>query len=383
MEQFQISEETKNKILLYTAKSLPDRPSEKGMKAQDIKVFFYKYIGVLIEAINGVFAEVISGVSADIKEHNGDENSHTYLLKYIEYLQQKDAELGNSIGSQISAHNASEKAHSDIRTKIISDINAHNASENAHSDIRELIATLDTLAHDAYNLAIGKSKVHPCEGISTLLSEIESGELILYPGDMVIFKETNLPDLAVFATGQESIPEEDIEMSFKTALEEKQSYYFAGITFVALENGIDTSKLVSTVDLVQVSEHLISTINELKNSLDSTEKALSKKEDKLKEVESTDVELLLATHTEYNLGLVTELMITLPANTDGLEVIINFRCGATAPSIDMPVEILFQGDDALDGCFYPITNRLYEINIKEVMGIIVARVGASDYEVIE
>lgn len=383
MEQFQISEETKNKILLYTAQSLPDRPGERGMKAQDTKVFFYKYIGVLIEAINSVLAEIIGGVSADITAHNGDANAHSYLLKLISDLQNKDIELGNSIGTQISTHNSSSDAHSDIRAKITSDIETHNISGVAHGDIRELITALDTLAHDAYNLASGKNKVHPCEEVATLLGEIESGELILHPGDMVIFKGTNLPDLAVFATGQESRPEEDIEISLDITLEEKQSYYFEGITFVALESGIDTSKLVSVVDLVQVRDDLISTINELGSRLVTAENTLLKKEDKLTEVESTATELILATHTEYNLGLITELMVTLPTVTDGLEVIINFRCGATAPSIDMPDEILFQGDDTLDGRIYPITNRLYEINIKKVMGIIIAKVGAADYEVIE
>ena len=134
---------------------------------------------------------------------------------------------------------------------------------------------------------------------------------------------------------------------------------------------------------MQMRQDLISTINELGSRVVDAENELLTKEDAIVQVESTASELVLATHTEYNFGLVTELMVSLPEDTDGLEAIINFRCGATAASIDMPDEILFQGDDTLDGRIYPITNRLYEINIKKVMGIIIAKVGAVDYEVIE
>lgn len=383
MEILKISEETKNKILLYSAQTLPDRPGERGMKAQDTKAFFYKYIGVLIEEINTVLANIINGVSSDINAHDALEGAHPFLLKLISDLQTRDVELGNSIGNQIGLHNASGDAHSDIREKIASSIGKHNSSDEAHGDIRELITALNTLARDAYNLASGKSKVHPCENVVDLFEQIDNGTLVFNVGDMVIFKDTNLPDFAVFAIGQEAKPADDIYLSPETIVEEKKSYYCEGITFVALESGIDTSKLASTSDLMQMWQDLISAINELGSRVVDAENELLTKEDAIVQVESTASELLLASHTEYNLGLITELKVSLPENTDDLEVIINFRCGVTAPSLDMPNEILFQGDDTLDGRLYPITNRLYEINIKKVMGIIIAKVGAADYEVIE
>lgn len=387
MGKYEINEETLNKILLYTARSLPDRPGERGMKAEDIKGYFYKFIGILVEAINTELLKVDSGVGEDISAHNISEDAHRYLLKRIENLVSKDVELGDSIGNQIGLHNASGNAHSDIRKKIASSIGEHNSSGEAHGDIREQITALDTLARDAHNLATGKSKVHPCEGGEALIREIESGELILHPGDVVIFKDTLFPDFVVFATEQESKPEDDSYLSNflspEAILQVGSSYYYEGITFVALESGIDTSKLASRSDLMQMWQDLINTINELGNRVVDAENELLTKEDAIVQVESTASELLLASHTEYNLGLITELKVSLPENTDDLEVIINFRCGVTAPSLDMPNEILFQGDDTLDGRLYPITNRLYEINIKKVMGIIIAKVGAADYEVIE
>ena len=383
MGRYEINEETLNKILLYTARSLPDRPGERGMKAEDIKGYFYKFIGILVEAINTELLKVDSGVGEDISAHNISEDAHRYLLKRIENLVSKDVELGDSIGNQIGLHNASGNAHSDIRKKIASSIGEHNSSGEAHGDIREQITALNTLARDAHNLASGKSKVHPCENVVDLFEQIDNGTLVFNVGDMVIFKDTNLPDFAVFAIGQETKPADDIYLSPETIVEEKKSYYCEGITFVALESGIDTSKLASTSDLIQMWQDLISTINELGSRVVDAENELLTKEDAIVQVESTASELLLASHTEYNLGLITELKVSLPENTDDLEVIINFRCGVTAPSLDMPNEILFQGDDTLDGRLYPITNRLYEINIKKVMGIIIAKVGAADYEVIE
>lgn len=383
MGRYEINEETLNKILLYTARSLPDRPGERGMKAEDIKGYFYKFIGILVEAINTELLKVDSGVSENISEHNISEDAHRYLLERIENLVSKDVELGDSIGNQIGLHNASGNAHSDIREKIASSIGEHNSSGEAHGDIREQITALDTLARDAHNLATGKSKVHPCENVVDLFEQIDNGTLVFNVGDMVIFKDINLPDFAVFAIGQEAKPADDIYLSLETIVEEKKSYYCEGITFVALESGIDTSKLASRSDLMQMWQDLISTINELGNRVVDAENELLTKEDAIVQVESTASELLLASHTEYNLGLITELKVSLPENTDDLEVIINFRCGVTAPSLDMPNEILFQGDDTLDGRLYPITNRLYEINIKKVMGIIIAKVGAADYEVIE
>lgn len=383
MGKYEINEETLNKILLYTARSLPDRPGERGMKAEDIKGYFYKFIGILVKAINTELSKVDSGVGEGISTHNIREDAHSYLLERIENLVSKDVELGDSIGDQIDLHNASGDAHSDIRKKIASSIGEHNSSGEAHGDIREQITALDTLARDAHNLATGKSKVHPCENVVDLFEQIDNGTLVFNVGDMVIFKDTNLPDFAVFAIGQEAKPANDIYLSSETIVEEKKSYYCEGITFVALESGIDTSKLASTSDLMQMWQDLISTINELGSRVVGAENELLTKEDAIVQMESTASELLLASHTEYNLGLITELKVSLPENTDGLEVIINFRCGVTAPSLDMPNEILFQGDDTLDGRLYPITNRLYEINIKKVMGIIIAKVGAADYEVIE
>jgi excinuclease UvrABC helicase subunit UvrB len=119
-------------------------------------------------------------------------------------------------------------------------------------------------------------------------------------------------------------------------------------------------------------DDIISKINE---ELDTKEESLSK-------VESTEEMVLIESHSEYDLGLRTSVGLTL-GEGDFDESIVNFRSGETATSFDAPSSLYFTGDDCLDGRLYPNKNRIYEINIKSVMGIYVARVGACDYEVIE
>ena len=344
MELFQISEEAKNRILLYSAQALPDRPSMVGMAPSATKGYFYKFIEKMIEAINIELANIVNGSSTDLDAHNQAIASHPYILKWLNELTSKDTQLGNAI---------------------INKINTHDTSANAHDYLRKQITIAQSRADAAYNLAQGKSKVHPYETLGALLSEIDAGALTLHPGDMVVFKSENVPDLAVFKTGQEATPEGDEEITADSVLEEKKSYYYSGITFVALESGIDTSLLAKAKDVELINVQL-----------EGKEEAISK-------VESTASEIMLESHTEYNLGITTELKIVLPSDTSELEAIINFLSASTPTSFDAPSKIIFKGDDTIGGRLYPVANRLYEVNIKNVTGVLVARVGACDYEVIK
>ena len=47
-----------------------------------------------------------------------------------------------------------------------------------------------------------------------------------------------------------------------------------------------------------------------------------------------------------------------------------------------PDEIIFTQDDCLDGKLYPVSNRIYEINIKRVGEYIIDKVGACDYAIL-
>lgn len=400
MEKNQISEEQVNKILLYTARSLPDRPGERGMRASEVKAYFYKFIPVLVEIINRVLSEVQDGVGDDIDAHDTDDNAHFDLREHISSLHDKDSELGDSVASQIEAHNFSNEAHSDIRALVdlcssaASDelnwaMQVHDSSEYAHEYIRGIIENVRMLANDAYNLASGKSAVHPYSSVDAFITAVLDG-MSFNVGDVVIFKETNVPDLTVFMKEQESKPNGDIELDADTELLEKQSYYLSGYTFVALESGIDTSKLVSTDEMHVIFNGFDSRIKtiqayceQLNTLIGKNSAKIDTKEDAHKRVSTTASSITLETFTEYDLGVRTSLSLSLPAETTGFEAIVNFACRAQASSFDAPEEIYFQGDDTLEGHLYPVSNRVYEINIKEVLGTLVAKVGACDYEVIE
>ena len=403
MEKFQISEEQKNKIKLYTAASLPDRPGERGMRASEVKSYFYKFINVLIDAINAELLNVQSGVLSDIGDHDNDISSHSNILNYIYDLVERDNKLGNAIEEQLNAHNYTEdeSVHPYLRNLIdecsrgaSDELHGHDDSEYAHGwlfdGLRELINEVNELARDAYNLASGKSAVHPYVSVWEFVEAVDNDEGFNV-GDIIIFKDTNVPDLTVFEKEQGAKPSGDVLLSYDTVLEEKKSYYLNGYTFVALESGIDTSKLVSSDEMQVVFGGLDARIKELieydkqlSGLIRENSAKIDIKEDAHKRVSSTASAIELTSYTEYSFGLITSLAISLPAAVPSdFEAIVNFRCGAQAATFDSPSEILFQGDDCLDGMLYPISNRIYELNIKRVLGTLIAKVGACDYEVIE
>ena len=92
--------------------------------------------------------------------------------------------------------------------------------------------------------------------------------------------------------------------------------------------------------------------------------------------------MLLSTKTEHNLGLRTSVNLTLADTIESdFECIVNFRSGASATIFECS-GISFAGDDCIGGTLYPISNRLYEINIKNIGGAIIGRVGACDYAIL-
>ena len=52
MSKYIITEDEQNKIKTYTAMSMPDNPSERGMSPSAIKYFFYKYLDVFFKVLN-------------------------------------------------------------------------------------------------------------------------------------------------------------------------------------------------------------------------------------------------------------------------------------------------------------------------------------------
>jgi hypothetical protein len=90
--------------------------------------------------------------------------------------------------------------------------------------------------------------------------------------------------------------------------------------------------------------------------------------------------VLLLTKTEHNLGLRTRVNLTLADTVESdFECIVNFRVGASNVEFNADNRIIFTQDDCYGGVFTPCKNRIYEINIKSVDGVLIAKVGGCDY----
>ena len=428
MNKYEINEETIKKILLYSAYALPDRPGERGLKAENVKRYFYEFINKLVEAINLGFSSVAENVNLDLSNHDGSEEAHEYILGLITDLNEADANIRTGVTNEIakhdnqssshpyilqtvnkrfSEHNTDESAHEDIRTKIGTDIDTHNKSSGAHSDIRKLLGEIKEKANSAFNLANGKSKIYPMYDISGFLNVMRENVESYNQGDTFTFYQKNIPDLVLHAKGTTFIPgHDDIDLTNGGIPEGFDitpgiRIFVNGTLFVGKESGVDVSKLATDEELKITKEALEALISDLdkrteeiveyadeivsdaQKRAEEVDGVLDLKENVFLQEESIQSEITLENHTEYSLGLLFTLSLILPSKTDGMETIINFRTGAQAPSFDAPASLVFSGDDTYGGRFYPIAHRIYEISVKEVMGVLSARVGACDYEVIE
>ena len=390
-EKYKITEEEINQTILHSPYSLVDSPAESGLKAKQIKKYFYDFIRFFADKIN-IHLNDIGTTLENYDELNLALDTAIADILLLDQkateLNERDTELGNQIGVQIGAHNTSLSAHSDLRAKIENELCAHNESTLSHSDLRENIKSLLNKIEVTYSIASGKSRLHSCEDIIAMLDEIDSG-IEICKGDLFLIADSALPDFTVFDVSLDDAPEGSYELDYNAissgslVLEIGKSYYYKGIRLISSLGNLETNLLAKNEDLHELESAFYQAVEAIRWELDEMANTLLTKENGMSVEESTASELVLDNHTEYNLGLITTLALALPEDTSGLEAIVNFRTGETAPTLDSPSELVFSGDDTYKGRFYPITNRLYEINIKDVMGILSARVGATDYEVIE
>lgn len=60
-DKYKITEEEQEKIKLYTARSLPNNPTERGMSPAAIKAFFYKFLEPLFKVLNDKYSLIEAG----------------------------------------------------------------------------------------------------------------------------------------------------------------------------------------------------------------------------------------------------------------------------------------------------------------------------------
>ena len=383
MDKYIITEEEQEKIKLYTVRSMPDNPTERGMPPGTIKKFFYKFLEPLFQTLNKHLGEIESGMQDAVSEHDTDNASHDFLLRMISDLQTQIMEQGSTITEHYSDV---EHTILELNEKINTDISTHNNSQSTHRDIRTEVTAAKNKAISAYNLASGKAKVYPVRNAETMVSLL-SDEINV--GDKFILQEVKTPDFTLFAKNYD-LSEDDTDIIDISEANIRiynfilgKNYFYNGYLLVPSESGIDTSMFAKSSDF----GHLESLLEELYDQFDTyrneTDDSISNCEVKKKYIRATSETITLKNDTEYILGLRTSIIINLPTSIESdFECIVNFSSGTEATSFDTPNEIIFTQDDCLDGKLYPVSDRLYEINIKNVGGVLVAKVGACDYAIL-
>lgn len=375
---YKITDEEINQTILHSPYSLADSPAKAGLKAMQIKKYFYEFIRFFAGKINIHLDDIGEGFD------NVDLLLEEINQKILD-LEASDLSIGDAIKSNIKAHNISTGAHLDIRNETVSKLSAHNVSTTAHGDIRSYLKELRDKLNVAYTLASGKQMVYPCD--TALDAIIKSATEDINVGDLLLVRDESEVDFTVFEKGVSQAQQDDIAVDY-TALvngeltfEAGKMYFFKGKRLLASRGNLETGLLAKQDDLDELENLVLANAEAIGEKLTELENILSLKQNNQETVDNTSEVVTLETDHEYNLGLRTSVIIEVESTK--INSIINFRSGTTPTSFDAPSDIIFTGDDTLNGRLYPVSNRLYEINIKNVMGALVARVGASDYEVIE
>ena len=381
MSNYLITEEEINKILLSSPMILPTNPSGAGLKGDYIKELFYKHIRLLAKAINEHLSMLDNKTKNDGSAHNLDTGAHPYLINEISGLKERDSQLGNQITEKIKEHNEGTQSHKDIREGISTLLNEHDLSSSSHKDLRGMIATNAEVAQLAYDTALGRARIIPVRDVFDMINNMSPN---LSVGDRFILAEENVPDFTVFE--RNTSDKEAVEISQMSALMGLEllpgkKYVCNGFLLVASESGIDTSLFAKAEDLSALEDALNDKaenflVAEILQELESKEARL------ISRVES-DEEITLCKDVKHRLGLRTNVTLTVPSQMDdSFYSVVTFRSGTVPTEVTVNGEIIFSQDDTLKGELIPVSNRIYELYIRVVEGMLIANVCSTDYEVL-
>jgi hypothetical protein len=339
-----ITEEEVKQILLSSPMVLPSNPSQSGLGAMAIKELFYKYIRVLVGVINTHLEILKSTTQNELDAHNEGSLAHADLRQIAREL---DAKIQESY------------------TMLLQELDEHNSTEASHPALVGWLQRLERDVQDAHNLASGKSKIYPVNDVYEMLGMLTDD---LNVGDKFVLATQGVPDFILFeknSTRADAQALSSLEIMLGLTLEAGKFYICNGYLLVATECGIDTGLFARKEELEEVNAELL------------TKEPIFKKQNEYEN------EVLLCDKTEHNLGLKTSIKLTMPTKYNyDFETIVTFRSGAEPTVIEAPSDILFIQDDCTYGRLEPVSNRIYEISIKMVCGLLTARVGSVDYEVL-
>ena len=171
--------------------------------------------------------------SSNSKDADGNIVSHKEILSEVEELR---CELASD--------------RSLIPGFVVNTVAEHNGSSVAHADIRTNVATALEKAQEAYNLASGKSKVHPLLDFAEFVYYAKTEPDRYNVGDVIMFDNKLFPDFVLFAKNVSfEYDIDDYEITGETLdgteeLAPGKSFIIGNMRFITIESGIDVSKFV-------------------------------------------------------------------------------------------------------------------------------------------
>lgn len=323
---------------------LPNSPASAGLKASGVKELFYKFIRVFAKIINEHLNTIKNEASTALDAHGSSELSHNDIRMAISDLITRDTELGNQIATGLKEH---------------------DNDNNAHETIRLWLKQLQDKITSVSNLASGKSKIIPVKDIYEMMSKLTPE---INVGDKFVLLAQNVPDFTVFEKNSQNTEASELSqlsLLLGLELEPGKSYICGGYLLVASESGVDTSLFAKQTEL------------------DLTNKELATKQKALVHLTQSQEQITVSDNTVHNLGLRQALELVLPENiSNGFSSLVVFRSGSVPTAITSN-GIIFTQDDSLRGELVPVSNRLYELHIRCVDGVVLCTVIATDFEVIE
>lgn len=126
-----ISAETKDAIKRKSAYSLPDRPSDQGMKPDEIKRAFWQPIVDVTYSALGEIDRVIDEVNEIFNAYEAHYETHMEDNSNPHHVTKAQVGLGNCDNTADIDKPMSEPQRAEL--------NAHNAATDAHNDIRGML----------------------------------------------------------------------------------------------------------------------------------------------------------------------------------------------------------------------------------------------------
>lgn len=233
-ENFSLTEEEINKIILRSPYALPDSPAQKGLGAGQIKKYFYDFIVCMAEKLNVHLSDIAS--------------SYEYL-EAAKNVQKADIEKLNQQASALEEGVADAQAAAELAQKC-----ADGAGSTAHSALEKAQSALNAISNR------GNLKV----SMDFRFMVLDLFNEAFNVGDMILLVSKNQPDFIVAQTDMEpsAMPDAIVidDMDNIPAPEVGQWYLINGYAVVAIESGIDTSAFASR-EALEALERLYTELN--------------------------------------------------------------------------------------------------------------------------